>query len=103
MEKPSLQSKFTFLKSKFFPAKIHAFQNTKAKSLLRKILLCKGTKYIKNTLCSIEVKNCPKYTRFHGIFFPVCHKKYWRKLFGTMGICIATRNFVPIAHCVHYG
>jgi hypothetical protein len=43
MEKPSLQSIFTFLPSKFFPAK-YPFSKIQKKKLAGKNLLCKGTR-----------------------------------------------------------
>jgi hypothetical protein len=43
MEKPSLQSKLTLLKSKIFPAKI-PFSEIQKKILAGKNLLCKGTR-----------------------------------------------------------
>jgi hypothetical protein len=55
MEKHFLQSKFTLLKSKFFPAKI-TFSKIQKKIMAEKELLCKGSSPIKMT-----VKDCSKY------------------------------------------
>jgi hypothetical protein len=54
MEKPSLQSKFTLLKSKFFPAKIPLFKIQK-KNLAGKNLLCKRVNFTMQWSISVSL------------------------------------------------
>ncbi len=64
LEKPSLQSRFTLLPSKFFPAKF-PFSKIQMKNLAEKNLLCKRVNF---TLQRIEVL-------FHSIFVDKLYSK----------------------------